>query len=173
MKEVLDMFWDMIYKMDKDNSFVVGSVGGLAVVIPQWIMSARWTKFHTVLILVLAGVLIVDWVVGRKLADKSPITQKNTTVAIDGLIIDFISLFICALCYAVDYLLGTKSIIFTIFTAAFIYHNFCSFVANSILLEWDKNYPMWLFNFVVKWVGDEIEAKSKKYFGTKGADKNK
>lgn len=164
MNEVLLMMKDQLAKMGKDNSWIVGTVGGLAFTIPQWVFSDKWTVSHTVLLLLLLGVLMLDWITGRKLADKSTVVRKNTTTVIDSLIRDGLIFLICGLCYGIDYLIGTHSIIFTVFTVAFIYHNFSSFVANATVLGWDKNYPLWLFNLILRWVGDEVEAKKEKYF---------
>lgn len=170
MNEVIGMTKDMLSKMLKDDSWIVGSAGAIALTIPQWIFSDSWTLPHTILMFILLGVLMLDWITGRKLADKSTVVKKNTTTVIDSLIRDGLIFLICGICYGVDYLIGTHSIIFTVFTVAFIYHNFSSFVANATILGWDKNYPLWLFNFVLKWVGDEIKAKQEKYFLKNGKD---
>lgn len=170
MNEVIGMTKDMLSKMLKDDSWIVGSAGGLVLTIPQWIFSDSWTLPHTILMFVLLGVLMLDWITGRKLADKSDVVKKKTEIVIDSLIRDGLIFLICGICYGVDYLIGTHSIIFTVFTVAFIYHNFSSFVANATILGWDKNYPLWLFNFILKWVGDEIKAKQEKYFPKVGKD---
>lgn len=171
MNDILIMMKDQLLKMGKDNSWIIGGAGGIALTIPQWVFSDTWTMSHTVLLLMLLGVLMLDWITGRKLADKSNVIKKKTEIVIDSLIRDGLIFLICLICYGVDYLIGTHSIIFTVFTVAFIYHNLSSFVANATVLGWDKNYPLWLFNLILKWVGDEIEAKQDKYF-LKGGDKD-
>lgn len=164
MNEIIGLFKDQLLKMEKDNSWIIGTAGGLALTIPQWVFSDTWTLSHTVLLLLLLGVLILDWITGRKLADKSDVIKKKTEIVIDSLIRDGLIFLICLICYGVDYLIGTHSIVFTVFTVAFIYHNFSSFVANATILGWDKNYPLWLFKLILRWIGDEIEAKQEKYF---------
>lgn len=164
MNEILFLMKNQLIKMEKDHSWLIGSTGGVVLTIPQWVFSDMWTLSHTVLLLLLLGVLMLDWITGCKLADRSPIIRKNTTTVIDSLIRDGLIFLICAICYGVDYLVGTHSIIFTVFTVAFIYHNFSSFVANATILGWDKNYPIWLFHLILRWIGDEIEAKKEKYF---------
>ncbi|MBO0445546.1 phage holin family protein [Enterococcus ureilyticus] len=170
MNDIFMMMKDQLFKMGNDNSWLIGTAGGLALTIPQWVFSDTWTLSHTVLLLLLLGVLILDWITGRKLADKSDVIKKKTEIVIDSLIRDGLIFLICLICYGVDYLIGTHSIVFTVFTVAFIYHNFSSFVANATILGWDKNYPLWLFNLILRWIGDEIEAKQEKYFLTKDGD---
>ena len=94
------------------------------------------------------------------MATKSTSKNKTSEVAIDSLIRDIIIIGICAMGLGLDQLFATGSVIYTIITAAFIYHNFYSLMANIAVLGWDKHFPMWLLN----WLDNEIAAKREKYF---------
>lgn len=171
MNEVFELIKDQLLKMGHDKSWLIGIAGGIAITIPQWIFSDSWTSSHTILVILLLVVLILDWTTGRMLAERSKVMRKKTEIVIDSLIRDGLIFLVCGICYGVDYLIGTHSIIFTIFTVAFIYHNFSSFVANATVLGWEKNYPLWFFNIILRWLHDEIYAKIDKYFPGEKKDK--
>ena len=162
VKEIKQMVLDQLLKMVQDKSYLIGTVAGtVSVAIPQWVFQDKeWTVNHTILVIILIGVLMLDQMTGRKLAKKSTVVTKNTTVMIDSLMRDFTMLMIAGMAYGFDYLLGTGSILFVFMTVSLIYHNFYSFLANALLLGWGKNYPFWLF----KWLDNELKAKAKKYF---------
>ena len=90
--------------------------------------------------------------------------SPNHTVLL-GILVGVIGM--CAAGYGFDFLFNTGSVIFVIITAAFIYHNFYSLVANIAVLGWEKHFPMWLLN----WLDNEIAAKKEKYFPTKKEEK--
>lgn len=161
MIDVLDMFKNQLGKMGNDGSWIVGmATGAISIVIPNWIYQKEWSMYHSVLILMLLGVLVLEWVVGRRLSTLSPVKRKTSDVAIDAAIRDAIIICICVGAYGFDYLLSTGSIIFVVFTMAFVYHNLYSLIANVAVLGWDKHFPMWL----IKWLDNEIKAKTDKYF---------
>ena len=162
IKEIKEMVLDKLFKMLQDKSYVIGAVAGtISVAIPEWIYKNKeWTANHMILVGILIGVLLMDQMTGRKLAQKSPVLIKNTTTMIDSLMRDFTMFVIVGMSYGFDYLLGTGSILFVFMTVSLIYHNFYSFLANALLLGWGKNYPFWLF----KWLDNELKAKAKKYF---------
>ena len=150
-------------KMSNDGSWLIGTAGGgLSLAIPEWITGKSFRIEHLVLILILLGVFVMEWLVGSRLAKKSPKTEKSSTIFIDSAIRDFIILIICGIAYGFDYLFGTGSLIFCLFTFAFIYHNFYSLMANFAVLGWEDKFPMWL----IKWLQDEIKLKKEKYFPT-------
>ncbi|GGC84213.1 phage holin family protein [Enterococcus wangshanyuanii] len=172
MNEILELVRDQLTKMGRDNSWFFGIMGAAVLSIPQWVFSDEWTVSHTVLIGLLLAVLVLDWITGRMLAQRSNVVRKKTEVVIDSLIRDGLIFLVCGICYCIDFLIGTHSVIFTVFTAAFIYHNFSSFVANATVLGWEKNYPMWLFNLSLKWLHDEVYAKMDKYFPDRKDEKH-
>jgi len=161
MTEILDLLKGQLSKMNVDGSWIFGVVsGGLTIAIPQWIFKSEWSMNHTVLISILIGVIGMEWIVGSRLATKSPVQKNSSSVAIDSAIRDVIIIGMCAAGYGFDFLFNTGSVIFVIITAAFIYHNFYSLVANFAVLGWEKHFPMWLLN----WLDNEIAAKKDKYF---------
>ena len=161
MKEIVEMLKNQFEKMNTDGSWIFGAVtGGVAIVIPEWIYQPGWSGNHTTLIGILFGIIILEWLVGSRLAKRSPVKQKTSEVAIDSLIRDILILGICSIGLGLDKLFGTGSIIFTVVTSAFIYHNFYSLMANVAVLGWEKHFPMWL----LKWLDNEIKVKTKKYF---------
>ncbi|MBO0475179.1 phage holin family protein [Enterococcus ureasiticus] len=172
MNEVFELVKDQLFKMEKDKSWFAGIAGAVAIAVPQWVFSDTWTFSHTVLIVLLLVVLVLDWITGRMLAERSEVVRKKTEIVIDSLIRDGLIFLVCGICYGIDFLIGTHSIIFTVFTTAFIYHNLSSFVANATVLGWEKNYPMWLFSFILKWLHDEVYAKMDKYFPERKDDQN-
>lgn len=148
--------------MTKDGSFIIGGIGGLlSLTVPDWVNHPGWNYYHTIMIIILLAVFVMDWMAGSSLAHHSTVKRKTSEVANDSLIRDGIVLGICLSAYGIDQLLvSTGSWVFVIFTAAFIYHNFYSLMANIAVLGWEPYFPMWL----LKWLEDEIEAKKEKYF---------
>ena len=160
---ILTMLKGQFIKMSNDGSWLIGTAGGgLSLAIPEWITGKSFRIEHLVLILILLGVFVMEWLVGSRLAKQSQKTEKSSTIFIDSAIRDFIILIICGIAYGFDYLFGTGSLIFCLFTFAFIYHNFYSLMANFAVLGWEDKFPMWL----IKWLQDEIKLKKEKYFPT-------
>ena len=161
MAKIIDLLKGQLLKMNEDGSWVVGAATGvLSIAIPEWIYKSAWSINHTVLIMILLGVIGMEWLVGSRLAKLSPVKKNSSEVAIDSAIRDVIIIGMCAAGYGFDFLFNTGSVIYVIITAAFIYHNFYSLVANIAVLGWERRFPMWLLN----WVNDEIAAKKDKYF---------
>lgn len=168
MNEILALFKNQLVKMFSDGSWGIGAIGGgLSIAIPKWVTSDHLGIQHAILMGILLAVFIMEWTVGRRLATLSNVERKSSEVMIDSAIRDFLIIIICVIAYGFDYLLGTGSVIFTLFTVAFIYHNLYSLFANIVVLKWDKSFPMWLLN----WLHDEIEAKKEKYFPEKKTGK--
>ncbi|WP_157454985.1 phage holin family protein [Carnobacterium maltaromaticum] len=163
MLDIFNMLKNQLGKMGNDGSWLVGSVTAISLQIPEWIYNERWSNYHSVLISILLGVLIFEWLVGGRLAKLSPVKRKTSEVAIDALVRDGAIIAICLGAYGFDFLLGTGSVIFVLFTAAFIYHNLYSLLANVTVLGWGKHFPIWL----IKWLDNEIKAKTDKYFPKK------
>lgn len=164
MTEIMDLLKGQLSKMNVDGSWIFGAVtGGVTIAIPQWVYSQGWSINHTILISILIGVILFEWMVGGRLATKSTAKKKTSEVAIDSLIRDIIIIGICAMGLGLDQLFSTGSVIYTIITAAFIYHNFYSLMANIAVLGWEERFPMWLIN----WLDNEIAAKKEKYFPTR------
>lgn len=162
MNEIITLLSNQLGRMTKDGSFVVGSLGGLvSLAVPEWINHEGWDHYHTIMIVILLAVFIMDWMAGSALARRSTVKRKTSEVANDSLIRDGIVMGVCLSAFGVDQLLeSTGSWVFVIFTAAFIYHNFYSLMANVAVLGWEPYFPMWL----LKWLQDEIETKKEKYF---------
>lgn len=164
MLDILNMLKSQLVKMNTDHSWYVGAATGvISIVIPQWIYNEEWSKYHSVMVLILLGVLVFDWIIGRRLAKMSPVKRKTSDVAIDAAIRDAMIIAICVGAYGFDYLLSTGSLIFVVFTMAFIHHNLYSLLANVAVLGWEQHFPMWL----IKWLDNEIKAKTEKYFPKK------
>ena len=167
MAEIMELLKSQLSKMNVDGSWIFGAVsGGLTIAIPQWIYTQGWSDNHTILICILIGVIGFEWLVGGRLATLSTDKYKSSRVAIDSLIRDVLIIGICAMGLGLDQLFSTGSVIYTIITSAFIYHNFYSLMANIAVLGWDKHFPMWLLN----WLDNEIAAKRDKYFPVKNKE---
>lgn len=168
IKTIIEMLGNQAEKMKNDGSWIIGSLSGIfSVAVPKWVMDPNWSIDHTILICVLIAIFCAEWFVGSRLAHKST-SKKNTSEAgIDAAIRDAIIIALCVMAYGCDHMLNTGSVIFTILTAAFIYHNLYSLMANISVLGWAKWFPMWMF----KWLQDEIEVKKEKYFPEKKDNK--
>ena len=167
MKEIIELLRSQLLKMSGDGSWIFGAVsGGFAIAIPQWIYTQGWSINHSILIGILIGVIAMEWLIGGGLAKLSPVQKNSSEVAIDSAIRDVIIIGMCAAGYGFDFLFNTGSVIYVIITAAFIYHNFYSLVANIAVLGWEKHFPMWLLN----WLDNEIAAKKEKYFPVKNKE---
>lgn len=160
MGNVAQLLFNTLEKMTKDGSWQFGIVGGVTVAIPQWVYTGEWTMNHSVLIGVLFMVFCMEWLIGSRLAKKSTKRNKTSGMMIDSLIRDMVIMMICAMALGFDHLFSTGSVMFTIVTGAFIYHNFYSLLANIAVLGWEDHFPMWL----LKWLDNEIIAKKQKYF---------
>lgn len=160
MKNILSLFIDQLTKMADDKSWVFGVAGGITIGIPGWVSSKEIGVEHGVLMLILVAIFAMEWLVGGRLSKLSPKVRKASAIMIDSAIRDVIIIICCVGAYGVDYLIGTGSIVYTILTCAFIYHNLYSLFANIVVLGWGKHFPMWL----IKWLEDEIELKKDKYF---------
>ncbi|MCH4175883.1 MAG: phage holin family protein [Streptococcaceae bacterium] len=159
MKVIKDMLIEQFTKMFYNHSFFIGGIGGvISLTIPQWVISKEITIYHGILLGILIVVFVFEWLVGGRLAKMAK--KRNSEYAIDALIRDFMIFAICIIAYGFDYLIGTGSVIFTLFTCAFIYHNFYSLMANVYVLGWGNHFPIWL----LKWLDNEIKAKANKYF---------
>lgn len=165
MQDMIYLLRSQIEKMNMDGSWYVGLVAGaVSFTIPTWVTQKEWTFQHTVLILILSVVIVLEWAVGGRLAKLSPVTSKSSGVAIDAVIRDALIFAMCGIAYGFDYLIDTTgSAIFVLFTGAFIYHNLYSLLANIEVLGWGKHFPIWL----MKWLDNEIQLKTKKYFPNK------
>lgn len=161
MKNVFDLFLGSLEKMKTDGSLIFGTISGVvALAVPEWIMSKDFGAQHVVLVGILISIFFMEQMVGSRLAKMSPVKNKRSTTLIDSTIRNVIILMCCMIAYGADYLLSTGSIVFVIFTLAFIYHNFYSLMANLVVLGWGKYFPLWL----LYWLSDEIIAKTEKYF---------
>ena len=103
MAEIMDLLKGQLSKMGTDGSWIFGAVaGGLTIAIPQWIYTQGWSINHTILIGILIGVIVFEWIVGGRLATKSTSKNKTSEVAIDSLIRDIIIIGICAMGLGLD-----------------------------------------------------------------------
>jgi phage-related holin len=163
LKDIFNLLMQQLTKMQDDKSWLFGVAGGFTIGLPGWVSSKSIGLEHGILMLILLAVFVMEWLIGGRLAKQSNVKQKSSTVMIDSAIRDVIIIICCVAAYGVDYLIGTGSIIYTVLTCAFIYHNLYSLFANIVVLGWGKHFPMWL----IKWLEDEVEAKKEKYFPQK------
>lgn len=164
MSNVMEMLKGQLDKMTTDGSIWAGLAGGfMSFTIPAWVTAKQLSLEHGVLMVILLAVFVMEWLIGHRLAKTSPVQQKVSNVMIDSAIRDFVIVIICMIAYGFDYLIGSGSVIFCLFTCAFIYHNFYSLLANIVVLGWGDKFPLWL----LIWLQDEIDAKRDKYFRPK------
>lgn len=164
-----NMIMDIFHKLIDSKSYTVGIAAGAtsgvaSLIVPDWVMHQGPTKEHAVGILVLLVVFGLDWLCGSRLAKKSPKQSQETNTAIDSAIRDAVIVIICIVMIEVDDFLQSRSIFFAFFTAAFIYQNFKSVCANAYILGWRPYFPARVLDVIFKWLDNEIEAKTKKYF---------
>lgn len=159
----VEMFKELFSKMQQNGVFKVGAIAGITIQIPQWIYSEKITHYHAILMGILVTILVLDFIVGFYLAKQSPTKKRSSTTLFNAFVKNFVIIAICSLGYGIDYLLGTKTFIFSALTAAFALQNSYSLAANIYVAGWFPNYPVWLF----EWARDEIELKKEKYFPTK------
>lgn len=155
----LSVLGETLTKMRVDHSWIAGAVGGLTLAIPDWVLREGWEIHHNKLILVLVFVIFADWVAGSRLAARAH--NKSSTHWNDSLIRDVLILGMCGAASLLDDAMHTGSFLFFVITLAFMHHNLYSFLANLALLGWDKYFPVSL----LRWLDNEIAAKTKKYFG--------
>ncbi|WP_260290735.1 phage holin family protein [Pediococcus pentosaceus] len=169
MQEIYNMTLQMaqsyINKMIQSHA-IYGGIIGAVLAIPAWVERDFPTREHGIMMGILLAVLVIDWLTGSQLAKRSPVSEKLSHTANISLIRDFIIVLMCGMAVGLDCVLNTKSFIFAIFTAAFIWQNFYSVLGNLITLGWGKYFPMWMFSLIEKWVQDEVRSKQNKYFPT-------
>lgn len=159
----VEMFKELFSKMQQNGVFKVGAIAGITIQIPQWIYSEKVTHYHAILMGILVTILALDFMVGFYLAKQSPAKKRSSTTLFNAFVKNFVIITICVLGYGIDYLIGTKTIIFTVLTVAFALQNSYSLAANIYVAGWTKYFPTWLF----EWAKDEIELKKEKYFPKK------
>jgi phage-related holin len=165
----LSDLWGTLSKMKVDHSWFVGAVASIPMMIPGWVQHEEWEIHHNELILVLALIILMDWVAGSRLAHRAG--HKQSTHWNDSLIRDVMILGMCVAASLLDDAMHTGSFLFFVITMAFVHHNLYSLLANLALLGWDKYFPVGL----LRWLNDELVAKAHKYFGGdySNDDKNK
>lgn len=140
---------------------------GVAVAVPTWLFSTKPTVYHAVMIVILIGVFMLDWMAGATLARRSPVKHRTSHNGIEAIFRDFLIVMVCAISILLDFVFQTRSFIFAFFTGAFIWQNFYSFLGNIAALGWGNHFPMWLFSLIQ----DEMVVKLHKYFPA-GKDTN-
>lgn len=133
---------------------------GVVFAVPTWLFSTKPTVYHAVMIVILIGVFMLDWLAGATLARHSPVRKRTSHDGIDALFRDFSIVVVCAGSILLDFVFQTGSFIFAFFTGAFIWQNFYSFLGNVAALGWSNHFPMWLFRLIQ----DEMIVKLHKYF---------
>lgn len=149
---------DLFQKMIVNKSLYLGVVTGAVSAFFNALLGAKgFAQMHMYIAAALAIIVVLDYVVGDRLAKKNDLYQSN--IGIDAVIRDGIIFLIVAVGWIFDQLLGTGAMVFAVLALSFFYHNLQSFVANLYVLGWDKYFPMWLF----KILESEINAKINKY----------
>lgn len=165
METAFYMLKSCFSKMGQSHA-IYGSVIGAIVSIPAWIESDGISAEHIVMMIILGVILYLDRVTGKELAKRSPVKLKGSHVGNSSTIRNAVIVCICTISVGFDFVFKTRSFIFAIFTAAFIWQNFYSLLGNVITLGWGKYFPLWLFSLIEKWVEDEVRIKQNKYFPT-------
>ena len=110
---------------------------------------------HVKMLIVLSMVLLLDYILGVKIARKNGTYQ--TDILIDACVRDMIMIAIVATFFIVDDILGTGAILYTTIVFALIWNNLQSFVANIYILGWQRYYPTWLFHLMNSIILKKIE----------------
>jgi phage-related holin len=149
---------DVFQKMIVNKSLALGAATGVIGTFLDAMLTTKGFKvLHIYIAVALAIIVLLDYVVGVRVAKKNRSYQSN--IGIDAVIRDGIIFLIVAVGWIFDQLLGTGSLIFAVLALSFFYHNLQSFVSNLYVLGWDKYFPMWLFRILES----EINAKINKY----------
>ncbi|MBO0961635.1 phage holin family protein [Neobacillus sp. MM2021_6] len=149
---------EVFTKMVSNKSLALGTLTGTVGAFFDAVLQAKgFNKLHIYIAAALAIIVVLDYVVGDRLAKKNDLYKSN--IGIDACIRDGIIFGIVGVGWIFDQLLGTGALVFAVLAFSFIYHNLQSFVSNLYVLGWDKYFPMWLF----KILESEINAKIKKY----------
>lgn len=114
---------------------------------------------HLLLILALFGAILLDWAAGVRASrvDRSYASEYG----IAGVIRTAVMMALPAFVNLLDHAFNTPGpgILFYGFTVALLYHTLKSFVANAIRANWGTWMPLSLLNFLLDWVGSEMQAK--------------
>jgi toxin secretion/phage lysis holin len=149
---------DVFQKMIINKSLAFGAVTGvIGTFLDAMLTTKGFNVLHIYIAVALAIIVLLDYVVGVRVAKKNKSYQSN--IGIDAVIRDGVIFLIVGVGWIFDQMLGTGAFVFAVLALSFIYHNLQSFVSNLYVLGWDKHFPMWLF----KIVESEINAKIKKY----------
>jgi phage-related holin len=151
---------DVFQKMIVNKSFAFGAVTGIISTFFDAVLRAKgFQQMHIYIVSALAVIVILDYIVGDRLARKNKTYESN--IGIDAVIRDGMIFAIVGVGWIFDQLLGTGALVFAILAFSSMYHNLQSFVSNLYVLGWDKYFPLWLF----KILESEINAKINKYKG--------
>jgi phage-related holin len=149
---------DVFNKMIVNKSLVLGALTGTVGAFFDAVLAAKgFNQMHVYIALALGIVVLLDYIVGDRLAKKNDKYKSN--IGIDAVIRDGTIFLIVGIGWIFDQLLGTGAFVFAVLALSFFYHNLQSFAANLYVLGWDKYFPMWMFRILES----EINAKIKKY----------
>lgn len=101
--------------------------------------------------------ILMDWLSGIRAAK-----QDNTYASkygIDGVFRTFFMLLLPAGGHLLDNVLNSPGIVFGMMVAGLLYHVLQSMTANAVRAGWADWMPVEVLNWILKWVGSELEKK--------------
>lgn len=101
--------------------------------------------------------IVMDWLSGIRAAKKD--NTYASKYGIDGVFRTFFMLLLPAGGHLLDNALGSPGIIFGALTVGLLYHVVQSMTANAVRAGWADFLPITVLDWILKWVGSELEKK--------------
>lgn len=101
--------------------------------------------------------IAMDWISGVRAAKKD--NTYGSKYGIDGVFRTFFMLLLPAGGHLLDAVLSAPGVVFGMLVAGLLYHVLQSMTANAVRAGWADWMPVEVLNWILKWVGSELEKK--------------
>lgn len=155
MSSIKALSMQSLLKSDTGIVAVIGaSFGGVIDVV--------YGSNNLLLVIALCGAIFLDWLAGIRASRIDGTYSSEYGIA--GVIRTVVLLSLPAYVNLLDHAFNLPGVLFYGVTIGLLYHTLKSFVANAIRANWGTWMPVSLLNFLLDWVGSELQAKMNRSF---------
>lgn len=112
--------------------------------------------------------VVMDWLSGIRAAKKD--NTYSSRYGIDGVFRTFFIMLLPAGGHLLDGVFGLPGAIFGALAIGTLYHVLQSMTANAIRAGWGDWVPLSILEYILKWVGSELDKKVKRAASRKGVE---
>ncbi|MEK4513643.1 phage holin family protein [Paenibacillus sp. FSL K6-2524] len=149
--------------MDK-SKYLVSIAGAVLVPAFEFLYGSGDVVYYGMLALLFF--IGMDWISGVRAAKKDDTYASE--YGIDGVFRSFFMLLLPAGGHFVDQLFTLPGVVFGLFAGGLLFHVLKSMTANAIRAGWGNRLPISALNFVINFVGSELDNKIKRAESRKG-----